>query len=428
MKFLFTRDLQFFLFRKKLFLIFFLFLGIINACKKEITPATPGSITGPKNVCPGDSGITYTIVPVDGSTFYLWTVPDDAKIISGQGTVSIVIKFGSQSGTICVKSNNNTQVSNASCMTVTQGGVSNSWCREMNFKGGLRTEAVGFSIGNKGYFGTGIDDAALVYNDFWEYDPALNIWTQKANFGGVARDNAVGFSIGSKGYIGTGNPSITFTYLKDFWEYDPLLNQWKQKADCGDSVRSLAFGFSIGNKGYIGSGNNAVISINRTDFLEYDPATNQWVKKADVVKRAGGVGFSIGNKGYLGTGYDGSANHNDFWEYDPADTTIGFDVNHNPLGKWTQKASFPGAIRYAATGFSIGNKGYIGTGFNNNLNQFYKDFFEYDPTSDTWIQKPDLSGESRGFAVGFSIGKNGYIGTGNIDNVMPLSNFWVYGQ
>ena len=40
--------------------------------------------------------------------------------------------------------------------------------------------------------------------DFWEYDPAANTWTQKADFGGTARDGAVGFSIGSKGYIGTG--------------------------------------------------------------------------------------------------------------------------------------------------------------------------------------------------------------------------------
>ena len=42
------------------------------------------------------------------------------------------------------------------------------------------------------------------YKDFWEYDPAANTWTQKADFGGTARYGAVGFSIGSKGYIGTG--------------------------------------------------------------------------------------------------------------------------------------------------------------------------------------------------------------------------------
>ena len=43
-----------------------------------------------------------------------------------------------------------------------------------------------------------------IMKDFWEYDPAANTWTQKADFVGVARISAVGFSIGSKGYIGTG--------------------------------------------------------------------------------------------------------------------------------------------------------------------------------------------------------------------------------
>ena len=62
--------------------------------------------------------------------------------------------------------------------------------------------------------GTGDIGAANEYfADFWEYDPSTNVWTQKADFGGGARSGAVGFSIGSKGYIGTGGAN-------DFWEYD----------------------------------------------------------------------------------------------------------------------------------------------------------------------------------------------------------------
>jgi len=50
------------------------------------------------------------------------------------------------------------------------------------------------------------NDINLIYkNDFWEYDPATNVWVQKVNFGGDAREQAIGFSIGNKGYIGTGN-------------------------------------------------------------------------------------------------------------------------------------------------------------------------------------------------------------------------------
>src|SRR5438552_2068704 len=113
-------------------------------------------------------------------------------------------------------------------------GLSNShaqdtWTQKADFGGAARSGAVGFSIGGKGYIGTGYDGSDT--KDFWEYDPATNAWTQKADFGGIARENAVGFSIGSKGYIGTGaNFDAAPT---DFWEYDPATNAWTQKADFG---------------------------------------------------------------------------------------------------------------------------------------------------------------------------------------------------
>ena len=103
-----------------------------------------------------------------------------------------------------------------------------TWTQKANFGGIARAGAVGFSIGSKGYIGTG-SIIGNVYSDFWEYDPATDIWTQKANFGGTARDRAVGFSIGSKGYIGTGYHDGI--YYDDFWEYDPATNAWTQKAD-----------------------------------------------------------------------------------------------------------------------------------------------------------------------------------------------------
>jgi hypothetical protein len=59
-------------------------------------------------------------------------------------------------------------------------------------------------------------------DDFWEYDPIANTWIRKANYGGGIREDAVAFSIGKKGYFGIGiggagyNPSVS-----DFWEYTP---------------------------------------------------------------------------------------------------------------------------------------------------------------------------------------------------------------
>src|SRR5690242_17530130 len=59
---------------------------------------------------------------------------------------------------------------------------------------------------------------------------AQGLWTQKAYFGGKAREVAIGFSIGGKGYIGTGLRHNTIGGI-DFWEYDPATNIWTRKAD-----------------------------------------------------------------------------------------------------------------------------------------------------------------------------------------------------
>ena len=119
-----------------------------------------------------------------------------------------------------------------------------------------RVSAVAFSIGTKGYIGLGIKDEGSTdsyYKDLWEWDQATNVWTKKADFPGTIGCGAVGFSIGSKGYIGTGNINST-TYSKEFWEWDQVTNVWTKKADFGGNARDYAVGFSIGNKGYIGTG------------------------------------------------------------------------------------------------------------------------------------------------------------------------------
>ncbi|MEI7662632.1 MAG: T9SS type A sorting domain-containing protein [Bacteroidota bacterium] len=95
----------------------------------------------------------------------------------------------------------------------------NTWTQKANVGGAGRQNAVGFSIGSKGYLGTGNTDPTLV-NDFWEYDPATNTWTQKAGFVGGPWDGAVGFSIGTKGYLGSGVSIISGT-TNGFWEYNP---------------------------------------------------------------------------------------------------------------------------------------------------------------------------------------------------------------
>jgi hypothetical protein len=208
---------------------------------------------------------------------------------------------------------------------------------------------VGFSIGNKGYIGTGHIYPAPGYNDFWEFDPAGNNWTQKSDFSGGPRSIAVGFSIGTKGYLGAGSDSSGTR--NDFWEWDQLLDTWSQKANLPGATRVAAIGLSINGRGYIGTGfhvDSMGIGHELNDFWEYDTASNTWSQKANILYGGidGGIGFSLNGKGYICTG-----NYIfNFMEFDPA-----FNV-------WNNKADLGSTDRFMAIGFSIGNHGYITTG------------------------------------------------------------------
>ena len=56
-------------------------------------------------------------------------------------------------------------------------------------------------------------------DELWQYDPIINYWFPKAVIPGGARRSAGVFSIGGKGYAGTGK-GLTGT-RRDFWEYTP---------------------------------------------------------------------------------------------------------------------------------------------------------------------------------------------------------------
>ncbi len=158
------------------------------------------------------------------------------------------------------------------------------WTQKANFPGGARINTASFSIGDKGYVGTGRIGNTF-YSDFWEYDQTTNVWTQKTNFPGVAREGAVGFSIGTKGYIATGWDGSSFSlssYHKDLWEWDQATNTWNQKADLPGIERYVATGLSIGLKGYVGLGLSAGWNY-QNDFWEYDPATNTWNQKVIII-------------------------------------------------------------------------------------------------------------------------------------------------
>jgi N-acetylneuraminic acid mutarotase len=291
--------------------------------------------------------------------------------------------------------------------------------QKADFPGGARSGARGFSIGTKVYLGLG-NDGGNWLRDFWEWDQPTNVWTRKADFPGNSFGGEVSFSIGTKGYI---NGSLT----NEFWEYDPAGNSWAQKTSLPTTpARSMAVGFSIGTKGYIGLGLEQSEGEGSGfayfhDFWEWDQATNVWTKKADFPgnTRIEAIGFSIGNKGYIGMGWDGI----DYSGNIPLREFWEWDQSTNV---WTKKTDFEGDERSGGVGFSIGNKGYIGLGLGSDGITYFKDFWEWDQATNLWTQKANIAGNARASAIGFSIGNSGYIGTGSSSYGNVFQDFWEY--
>ncbi len=240
-------------------------------------------------------------------------------------------------------------------------------------------------------------------------------WVKRKDFGGVGRQGPFGFSVGNNGYIGGGSHH-TEGLLADFWEYNSTTNTWTQKADYGGGKRMEATAFSTSTKGYVGTG-FWVTSTNNIrytkDFWEYNPKLNVWTRKADFGggERDGAVGFSIGDKGYIGTGDF----KKDFWEYDIVSD------------EWTQKTNFGGEKRTGAVAFAIGSKGYIGMGDASPANGIvFKDFWEYNPKLDLWTKKADFGAGEGANHTGFVFDNKGYIQHGkDFQEYDPIADKWT---
>ncbi|WKL44908.1 hypothetical protein [Flavobacterium sp. ZE23DGlu08] len=85
------------------------------------TPATPGVISGTSTVCPGISGLTYSVVAVTNATSYTWSIPTGWSITAGAGTNSVTVTSGSagQNGNISVTAGNSCGTSASASLAVT---------------------------------------------------------------------------------------------------------------------------------------------------------------------------------------------------------------------------------------------------------------------------------------------------------------------
>ena len=83
------------------------------------SPSVPGEISGPTAVCAGGIGINYSVAAVPGATSYNWTLPEGAEITDGSETNSVIVNFGSTSGSVSVTATNSCGTSLPGTLEVT---------------------------------------------------------------------------------------------------------------------------------------------------------------------------------------------------------------------------------------------------------------------------------------------------------------------
>jgi hypothetical protein len=138
-----------------------------------------------------------------------------------------------------------------------------------------------------------------------------------------------------------------------------------------------------------------------------------WIQKSSFggVGRHRAVGCATENKGYLGLGHvNGSGvdiSYKDWWEYDPSSDT------------WSQKASYP-MNNHGATSFVVNNQPCVGGG-----SALNGEFFKFNPIQNTWNPIAPCPFFNPGDTQGFSVNNKGYVYVGQqMAEYDPSTNGW----
>jgi N-acetylneuraminic acid mutarotase len=301
-----------------------------------------------------------------------------------------------------------------------------NWVKSPPFEGSARSGAISFVINNIAYVGLGYGNDKEYFTDIYSYDLSSGVWNLIGVFPGLGRERAVSFSIDGIGYVGLGyNSKLNTEELDDFWSFNPQTNEWLKLKNFPNGPRYNAVGFSSATKGYIGGGFDGTDV--RGDFYEYTPATDSWIKIATNPgeKKEAGSTFMLNDKVYYFAGKTSSGSYStDFWEFNPETKSW---VNKTPDDDEEYYDEFALAVkRHDAVSFSRNGYGYIVTGVAGG--SYSTSVYEYNPVNNSWVKKTAYENTGRIQAVAFVLGDKPYVGTGfngsrRIDNMMEFKPF-----
>ena len=192
-------------------------------------------------------------------------------------------------------------------------------------------------------------------------------------------------------------------------------DSWIMRDSVGGPGKCAVATFVIGRKAYLGMGNSN--EGFKRSIYEYDPIVDDWDKMESLgnatgggLERASPASFALNGKGYVGLGNGNNPFYRDFWQYDPL------------TDSWAQVADYGGSGRRQAVSFTIDSLAYVGTGLD--ANGYKSDMWAYNSNTNSWTQVADFGGGIRKQAVAFTLGSEAYVGTG--DHGGFCKDFWKY--
>ena len=292
----------------------------------------------------------------------------------------------------------------------------------------FNTYGFSFVIGNRAYIGGGNGSTR-----FWSYEAGTRSGLRRETDMPFASYEGTAFTSNGKGYVLGGRNGNNYNlYSTFFYEYDPVTKVWTNKSTAlvnTDLIYSHANAtFTINDFGYIGGGRSSTTSVwsESTSFgtakwYKYDPINNQFYNIADYPNNAtnalyNGIAFSAAGKGFF-------LKMGQLYKYDP-------DAN-----SWSNtNRGYPISGYYAQSAFTIGNYAYVGLGILQTQTSDTKNFYEFNGLTEQWTGGTITSfGVGGGTAwtgmhaaTGFSIGNKGYIVGGRSVNAGNASNPNLY--
>jgi N-acetylneuraminic acid mutarotase len=330
-----------------------------------------------------------------------------------------------------------------------------NWVGRATFSGIAMGAGASFVINNIAYVGTGINpliphtklqtmfsySATAIPNKAYGYDSAYGSWAQVGSFPGQGRSDAVGFTIGNTGYLGSGLANDGATALSDFYAYNAASNTWTEIDSIHNADSSYprydAVAFAFDTTAYVLTGTNQLYYFN--DIWRYSPSTNTWIQQSFPFPgspRSGAISWIYKDQGYIVTGYtpgSSTATGNlcyDFWRFTPgSDTsTQGWyrlrDIYNTSPQSFDD--SYTDIERTGGNGFLIlgqptGDKAYVTLGSANGVDMVFT--WEYTFSTDLWNEKTPYEGTARTGACSWTLSGSvpstagvattrGFIGTG----------------